>query len=310
MKKISLPDIIAGFFILLFLYTGLIKLTDIHAFKEQLISSPLVGSFAGLVAWALPITELLLAALLFIPRWRLIGFYGALVIMSLFTTYVIIVLFIDHQITCSCGGIIEELTPKQHVLFNSACVILSVVGIVTVRRQPSIRIKWITNSTALCLFLIVGWTVIAAFTAPATIKTGMEGRPLPAFDMQLYDSVSHLNSTNIPTGKPLIVIGFSPFCKHCQAETADIIKNIDKFKDARICFTTGYPLIEMQRYYRYYHIKQYPNIIMGRDSTNTFLKFFKADAIPYTAIYDSEKRLKRVINKQTDATTLAKIIAD
>jgi thiol-disulfide isomerase/thioredoxin len=157
---------------------------------------------------------------------------------------------------------------------------------------------------------LLGWTLFTAFTAPVTLKTGLEGRPLPAFDMQLYDSLTHLNTTDIPTGQPLIVIGFSPTCTHCQAETADLIKNIEKFRNVRICFITGFPLRDMQVYYRYYKLKQYPNIIMGRDSTNAFLNFFKADAVPYTAVYDSRKRLKRVMNGQAAALNLAKAIED
>jgi len=311
MKKISLADFIAWFFILLFLYTGIIKLTEIHVFKEQLTSSPLLGSIAGVIAWALPIGELLLAIALFIPKLRLKGLYFTLILMILFTAYVILVLFIDNQISCSCGGIIEELSPKQHVLFNSVCIILSWMGILSLRRQaPSAWFKWITSACASCLFLLIGWTLFTAFTAPVTVKTGMEGRPLPTFDMQLYDSLTHLNTADIPTGQPLIVIGFSPTCTHCQAETADIIKNIEKFRNARICFTTGFPLKDMQVYYRYYKLKQYPNIIMGRDSTNAFLNFFKADAVPYTAVYDSQKRLKRVMNGQAAAANLAKVIAD
>jgi len=311
MKKISLADFIAWFFILLFLYTGAIKLTEIHVFKEQLTSSPLLGSMAGFIAWALPFGELLLAIALFVPKWRLKGFYLTLVLMTVFTAYVIVVLFIDNQISCSCGGIIEELSPKQHVLFNSVCILLSWIGILSLRSAaPSGGFKRITNACAGCLFLLMGWTLFTAFTAPVTIKTGMEGRPLPAFDMQLYDSLTHLNTADIPTGQPLIVIGFSPTCTHCQAETADIIKNIERFKNVRICFTTDFPLKEMQVYYRYYKLKQYPNIIMGRDSTSAFLNYFKATAVPYTAVYDPQKRLKRVMNGQAAAANLAKAIED
>ncbi len=311
MKKTSLADLIAWFFILLFLYTGIIKLTEIHVFKEQLTSSPLLGSMAGVIAWALPIGELLLAVALFTSKWRLKGLYFTLVLMTLFTGYVVLVFFIDNQISCSCGGIIEELSPKQHVLFNSVCIILSWIGILTLRRQPSsIGFNRMINACASCLFLLVGGILFTAFTAPVTIKTGMEGRPLPPFELQLYDGLTHLNTADIPSGQPLIVIGFSPTCTHCQAETADIIKNIAKFRNARICFTTSFPLKEMQVYYRYYKLKQYPNIIMGRDSTNAFLTFFKANAVPYTAVYDSRKRLKQIMHGQAAAVNLAKAIAE
>src|SRR5579859_1522679 len=182
MKRTLLVNIIAYFFILLFLYTGGSKLLDIHLFKEQLISSPLLGSLAGIIAWGLPIGEILLAIVLFIPAWQLNGLYATLVLMGLFSLYVTVILFMDNHLSCSCGGIIEELSPRQHVLFNTACVILSGVGIAIARQEaPTGRFRWLTSTSTIGLFVIVGWTLFTAFSAPAIIKTGMEGRLLPSF---------------------------------------------------------------------------------------------------------------------------------
>jgi len=307
MKRTFLVNSIAFFFILLFLYTGAAKLTEVHLFKEQMTSSPLLGSIAGIIAWALPIGELLLAIALFIPALRLRGLYITLILMTLFTVYVIVILFMDNQLSCSCGGIIEELSPKQHVLFNSACVVLSGVAILVTRRQhPNIRFQWLTGTSAVCLFLLVGWTLFTAFSAPATAKTGMEGRLLPSFDLLLADSVTHFNTTDIPTGKPFIVIGFSPWCTHCQAETRDIIKHMQQLKNIRIYYVTPYPFDQMKIFYSHFKLEQYPNITMGRDKKNFFLPYFKARGVPYTAIFDAKRRLKQVFTNQADADKLAR----
>ncbi len=109
-------DGICYFFILLFLYTGAIKLTEIHLFRKQLISSPLLGTLSGVIAWALPIGELLIAITLFIPALRLKALYATLGLMTVFTIYVVFIFSIDNQLSCSCGGIVEELSPKQHIL--------------------------------------------------------------------------------------------------------------------------------------------------------------------------------------------------
>jgi hypothetical protein len=206
MNRKLLVNCIAYFFILLFLYTGVIKLTEIHLFQEQLTSSPLLGSLAGIITWVLPIGEILLVIALFIPALQLKGLYTTLTLMTFFTVYVVIILFMDNHLSCSCGGIIEELSPKQHVLFNSACVFLSGVAIVAVRRQEhTIRFKWLTNTTTIALFLVVGWSLFTAFSTLATTKTGMEGRLIPSFNLLLVDSATHLNTDDIPTGKPFIV---------------------------------------------------------------------------------------------------------
>ena len=311
MKKTLLADIIALFFMALFVYTGVAKLSEVHSFKEQLSSSPFLAPLAGIVIWALPIVEILLAIGLMIPRLRLKALYATLGLMSLFTIYVIVLLVIDDHLSCSCGGIIEELSPRQHVLFNTACVILSAVAIVIERRQVlSARFRWMTTTSTLCLFLLVGWTLFTAFTAPPTIKTGMEGRLLPKFDLLLTDSATHLNTTDIPIGQPVIVIGFSPYCIHCQAETRDLIKHMQQLKNTRICFVTAFPFGPMKEFYKVFKLAKYPNIVMGMDAKDYFLTYFKATGVPYTAIFDSKKRLKQVMPGEAKATMVAQFAAE
>ena len=311
MKKPFVVGSISFFFIILFLYTGVSKLMDLHLFREQLLSSPLIGPMAGIVVWALPIGELLLAIALFIPGWQLKALYASLALMTLFTSYVVAILFMDNHLSCSCGGIIEELSPRQHVLFNSACVVLSVVAIVVERkRQPSIRFNWLTGSSAIGLFLLVGWTLFTAFSVPAAVKTGMEGRLLPSFDLLLADSATHLNTADIPTGQPFIVIGFSPWCIHCQAETRNIVSHIRQFGNTRIYYVTPAPFSDMKTFYLHFRLAQYPNIIMGRDGKDSFLRYFKAPGVPYTIVLDAKKRIKLVMFGEADALTLIKALAE
>lgn len=310
MKKSILVEIIAFFFILLFVYTGVAKLSEVQTFRQELTSSPLLGSFASIITWVLPIGEIFLAIALFIPAIRLKALYATFGLMVLFTFYVVVILFIDSQISCSCGGIIEELSPKQHIVFNSACVILSAVAIAILRKQqPTRQFTWVTGSSALGLFLVVGWILVTAFTKPAIAKTGMEGRLLPSFDILLPDSVTQLNTAAIPTGKPFIVIGFSPWCTHCQAETRDIIAHIEQFKNVNIYYVTPYPFWQMKTFYKAFHLEKYPNITMGKEITkNVFLSYFKAPGVPYTAIFDPQKRLKSVFTSQASAEKLAQAV--
>jgi len=311
MKRSIVADSIAYFFVLLFLYTGVAKLMDIPNFRNELSASPDLGALSGIITLALPIGEILLAVMLSLPRWRLRGLYATLVLMTLFTGYVITLIIVDDQLSCSCGGIIEALSPQQHIIFNSACVILSLVGILANRKnQPSPSFQWMTNTSAIALFAIVGWILFAAFRAPAIDKTGVEGRTLPPFDLLLADSTTHLNTGDIPTGKPFIVVGFSPFCKHCQALLADLTQHIDEFKGTRIYYVTPGKFSNMRTFYRYFHLEKYPNIVVGWDSANTFFSYFKATGTPYTTVFDSKKRLKWVMTHETNAARLSQLLED
>jgi len=311
MKRSLLSDIIAFFFIFLFVYTGAIKLTEIHTFQQQLSSSPLMASLSGIVAWALPIFEILLAAALFVPKTRLKALYVSAGLMTVFTIYVLVILLIDNELTCSCGGIIEELSPKQHVAFNTACVILAVIGILAGRKaEPSRPFKRLTNVVAIGLFTLIGWSLVSAFRAPVVPKTGLEGRVIPSVPLLMIDSSTWMRTDDIPAGKPFVVIAFSPWCVHCQALTVDITKHIKEFKDAPIYYITPDRFKHMKTFYEFYKLQQYPNISMGRDTANTFFRFFAAHSTPLVTIFDSKKRLKKVIPGQPKAADLIQSIYD
>jgi hypothetical protein len=138
-KKSTLVEIIAHLFIILFLYTGVAKLMEFDVFQEQLAESPVLAFAAPIIAWGLPITEFIISLLLFFPRFRLKGLYASLIIMILFTAYVITILSIDKELPCSCGGIIEALSWTGHLIFNSSFVLLALLAIRIQRRLPTSR---------------------------------------------------------------------------------------------------------------------------------------------------------------------------
>lgn len=311
MKKSLLVESITYFFILLFLYTGVSKLMEIQRFSQELTSSPLVGPMAGIITWSVPIVEILLAVALFIPIFRLKALYATMALMSIFTVYVFILLLIDGHLSCSCGGIIEELSPKQHAIFNSSCVLLCAAAIVMARREGSAApVNWLPITSVLTLFVFIGWTLFSAFSAPARFKSGMEGRLVSSIDLLLPDSVTHFNTADIPTGKPFIIINFDPFCLHCQAETIDIIKNMPRFKDVHIYYVTPYEFWKMKAFYNHFKLNSYPNITIGDDYRNAFFQQYMTKVVPYTVVFDSHKRLKQAFLGQADANNLLKAVQE
>jgi hypothetical protein len=66
----------------------------------------------------------------------------------------------------------------------------------------------------------------------------------------------------------------------------------------------------MKKLYNAYHLAKYPNIVTAVDNKDFFLRYFKASAIPYAAIYDAKKRLKGVIVGQTNADLLSRSLDD
>jgi len=139
MKKAFITDTIAALFILLFVYAALSKLTEFHKFKIQLGQSPLLTSFTALAAWLTPAVEIIISLLLLLEKYRLLALHFSLGLMSMFTTYIITITKFSTYIPCSCGGILQDMTWNQHLLFNLGFVVLGFCSIIFYnnRSQPS-----------------------------------------------------------------------------------------------------------------------------------------------------------------------------
>ena len=128
-KKVAL-EIICFLFILLFTYAAVTKLIDYQKFTVQIGQSPLLTDFAGVLAWAVPGVELLIAGMLAITRLRMVGLYAAFSLMVMFTAYIIAILQFSDSIPCSCGGVLEAMGWTEHLIFNIGFVLLGFTGIV------------------------------------------------------------------------------------------------------------------------------------------------------------------------------------
>jgi len=140
MKGIAIPiylrhgvirEIIAGLFIFLFAYTGINKLFHYSDFAAALSGSSIIGDKARIAAIGIPIINILIAFLLFLPRTRRYGLAGALALMILYSTYVAWALFFSTHLPCRCAGILNWLTWKQQLIFNVIITAIAIMGVIT-----------------------------------------------------------------------------------------------------------------------------------------------------------------------------------
>lgn len=118
-------------FILLFVYTGIMKIRDYEIFRIRLDQSPMLEGFGDLLAILIPAALLISALLLLTERTRKAGMYSALGLMILFTGYIALVLgFFPASLPCSCNGVLESMTWTQHLWFNIGFLVLAGIGVV------------------------------------------------------------------------------------------------------------------------------------------------------------------------------------
>lgn len=141
------------------------------------------------------------------------------------------------------------------------------------------------------LFMAVTWLACQE-EKPQIVKTGMEGKPLPAFNIQLLDSTSYIHSENLPEGKNLILFYFKPSCPYCRAQMRDMLNNIERFKDKELCILTNEDLKSANDFARYFKLNRFNNVIVGRDTGSVVLKTYRILSVPLTAWFDKNRQLK------------------
>jgi hypothetical protein len=128
-KRDLLVQTFSCLLVLLFVYAAASKLMDFPKFRTELGKSPLLTSFANLVAWTIPLLELTIALLLSFARTRLLGLYASFTLMVLFTAYIFYILRFSPYVPCSCGGVLQKLNWTTHLYFNIFFILISALGV-------------------------------------------------------------------------------------------------------------------------------------------------------------------------------------
>jgi uncharacterized membrane protein YphA (DoxX/SURF4 family) len=128
MRK-TLTEIFVFLYVCLFLYTGIGKLLNYEMSREQMAVMPLVGGISGFVTWFLPVFEIILSIMIFIPMTRKVGMTLGTLLMAAFTIYVAYIMKYNSHLPCTCGGFLQELSWPQHLAFNGAFVIFGILSL-------------------------------------------------------------------------------------------------------------------------------------------------------------------------------------
>lgn len=159
--KRVMVEIISTLYILLLVYAAVSKLVEFENFQIQIAQSPLLTAFAGFIAVAVIVLELFIALLLSVPKTRVIGLYMSFTLMMLFSIYIFLILNYSPFVPCSCGGILENMGWKEHLVFNLAFTLLAIIGLYFSHSKAKInRLYLAIRIAALCLVSMIFMSVL------------------------------------------------------------------------------------------------------------------------------------------------------
>lgn len=120
---------ITGLCIFLLIYTAQAKFAEHDRFYKGLTKVQYLKEYALTISWLVPVCELAIALLLIIPTTQRLGLRLFTIMMGVFTLYITSMLLWADKLPCHCGGAIEMLSWKQHLLFNLGFMLLAILGI-------------------------------------------------------------------------------------------------------------------------------------------------------------------------------------
>lgn len=114
---------------------------------------------------------------------------------------------------------------------------------------------------------------------------------IPAFNIRKVPDSSIFTNSMLQKDKPTIVMFFDPDCKHCEDATKSFTAKIDKFKNVQILMVTIYEISRINKFCKDNKLGQHPNIIVTKDVTFDFAKYYQVHSLPDVYVYDKNGKL-------------------
>jgi len=157
------------------------------------------------------------------------------------------------------------------------------------------------------LFLMAAVVSAAVYAQAPDTTSYLSNKNIPPISLIQGDS-SLFTNKDIPAGKPVVIIYFSPECGHCQLTAQEIKNNIDSVKDAFFVWVSYFPVPEIKDFAIKYKLAQYDNFKFGRDPKYAIPSFYKVKFTPFMAVYNTNGRLMQTFDQGTTPETLSALV--
>jgi thiol-disulfide isomerase/thioredoxin len=91
----------------------------------------------------------------------------------------------------------------------------------------------------------------------------------------------------LPLGKPIVIIYFSPDCEECQKLTKELLQRIDEFRNVSFAMITYQPVEMVAEYVTKNNLGKYPNIYAGTEGSSLFVRnYYDIRLFPFMTLYN------------------------
>lgn len=140
--------------------------------------------------------------------------------------------------------------------------------------------------------------LLSAMMLLMSSATNSQSNKVPPFKMTQADGKVFL-AGNLPFGKPIVIIYFSPECEDCQQLIKELLNRINELKSASIAMITYQSKDKVKQFVSEYQLDKYSNIFIGTEEDSYFVgKYYKVGQLPFMALYNKNGDLIKIYNKE------------
>ena len=119
-----------------------------------------------------------------------------------------------------------------------------------------------------------------------SISVSAQSGKVPPFQM-MQPNGRIFRAQNLPIGKPIVLIYFSPDCEECQKLTKELLERINDFKNVSIAMITYQPVEMVTPYVQKNRLDTYPNIYVGTEGSSLFVRnYYNILKFPFMTLYN------------------------
>ena len=136
--------------------------------------------------------------------------------------------------------------------------------------------------------------------------TYCQSRKIPPFKMVQADG-KLFRAQDLPVGKPVIIVYFSPECEDCHRFIDAMLLRMDDFWNASIAMVTYQSVSNVAQYVKKNRLNIYPNIYVGTEESSFIVRYyFNVQHFPYIALFDKNGNLIKTWEREVDIDDLSK----
>jgi thiol-disulfide isomerase/thioredoxin len=151
--------------------------------------------------------------------------------------------------------------------------------------------------------ILVTFMAILSFILSPTILSQAKG--LPPFKIIQSDGKA-FRAQDLPGGKPVIIIYFSPDCEDCQKFTESMLSRMDDFWKASIVMVTYLPVKDVAGFVSKYKLNIYPNIYVGTEGSTFIVRYYyNVKLFPFVVLLNKNGKVEKIWERKEDIDDLA-----